>query len=148
MADAVADGDPRLACFVGEFGVVVGAVEVGEHLPPPDTPPEVRVLQIVGLAGQQLDVILQLVTTARVRPSPGQVVGLGDTDRAVPQQVHHIGQVDHEPAGADQVGDLGFGHAGFGTQHGPHRRVTILFEQPGFRDRLDRHGELGLHTPP
>ena len=110
--DLVADfGDPGPATLMRRLRGAVGAVEVGEHLPPSHGDAELVMRQLGGVVDHHLGHVHQLRAAARVGERPPQLMGLGDTDLTA---THGIGEpvtAGDQVGGADPIPTLGIGPA-------------------------------------
>ncbi len=79
---AVVLDDRDVATFVVGLGILVGAVDVGEHLPATDADRELFVRERLRVPKQDLGVVGELVATAWVGSGLGERPDLGDADLA------------------------------------------------------------------
>ena len=101
--------DRRGPLVMRRLGRAVGAVGVGELLPPANTDSEVLERQCLSDTDQHVGVLDEESATTRVRPRPGQGPGLTGTDRTVPQRLTHHRSVRQQARLTDHVGDLSVG---------------------------------------
>ena len=108
-------GDPRPTALMRRFRAAVGAVQVGEHLPPSHGDTELVMRQLRRVVNHHLGHIHQLRATARVGKRPPQLMRLRDTNHTA----HH--RIAEAVAAGDQIG---------GTDPIPTLRIRPTTQRP------------------